>query len=290
MSGSQPPQGANMPGMDMPNFTGEGVIPASFFDMPLEFGGGGGDGSQYYQPMSGFPMGELPMSQASDFDALQAQIAASVPPMPTAANPGFIPPNNAAMSSSHPLSVVKMETDEPTSAAGSSPMTAGPSTPKRPRPNPKRLLPSPRRSRVRRNPRSPRRKQLPPMAQSHPRGEKHKQRHQRQSSRRSLARRRRPTTRMHPRPPLPRPHPSSPLYLLPKTPNRKAKRRPEERKQAPSRLASKGRPRPGQFRACHRWAEKRNTPGASRTASQRPADAEKQRGRRGSSRGAAWRG
>ncbi|KAI3480513.1 hypothetical protein L1887_57360 [Cichorium endivia] len=83
MSGSQPPQGANMPGMDMPNFTGEGVIPASFFDMPLEFGGGGGDGSQYYQPMPGFPMGELPMSQASDFDALQAQIAASVPPMPT---------------------------------------------------------------------------------------------------------------------------------------------------------------------------------------------------------------
>ncbi|ETS60666.1 hypothetical protein PaG_04562 [Moesziomyces aphidis] len=274
MSGSQPPQGANMPGMDMPNFTGEGVIPASFFDMPLEFGGGAGDGGQYYQPMSGFPMGELPMSQASDFDALQAQIAASVPPMPTAANPGFIPPINAAMSSSHPLSVVKMETDEPTSAAGSSPMTAGPSTPKPAAPKSKKAPAKPKTESGETKPKKPKKKAAAADGAESSKGEEAQAASPAPVKPKKPSKKKKADNKDAPASAAASPAP----FITPVSPAKDAKLKGKKASGgAKAGAKSAGKQRSSTARSVSRMSSvgrEANTPGASRTASQRPADAE----------------
>uniref|UniRef100_V5ERX6 Transcription initiation factor TFIID subunit 11 n=2 Tax=Kalmanozyma brasiliensis (strain GHG001) TaxID=1365824 RepID=V5ERX6_KALBG len=103
--------------------TGTGVIPESFFDMPFDYGTG--DANMDFGSMPGFPTGDVAMSNSSDFDALTAQIAASMPPLPSASYP------TTMMAGSQPYSAgVKMEMEDSSSVPGASPMTAEGSTPK----------------------------------------------------------------------------------------------------------------------------------------------------------------
>ncbi|CBQ70861.1 conserved hypothetical protein [Sporisorium reilianum SRZ2] len=115
---------------NMPNISGEGVIPASFFDMPIEYGAA--DTHMDFGSIPGFPTTDMPMSTATDFDALTAQIAASMPPLPAASFPMEVPQSYA------PAGFVKMELDDPTSIATSSSTSAAASTPKPAAPKPKK--------------------------------------------------------------------------------------------------------------------------------------------------------
>ncbi len=54
-----------MQGSGMPDFTGSGVIPASFFDMPIDYGSG--DGNMDFGSMPAFSTGDVAMSNPSDF-------------------------------------------------------------------------------------------------------------------------------------------------------------------------------------------------------------------------------
>ncbi|SPC64096.1 uncharacterized protein UHOD_08296 [Ustilago sp. UG-2017b] len=133
MTSSQAPGDGNMPAN-----TGEGFIPSSFFDMPIDFGAGN-DNNMNFDAMTNFSMGDVLMSNATDFDALTAQIAANMPPIPattlSAAGPSNMtgtpqaypppPPSPATVSNA-----VKIEMDDSNSAAASSPMPAEGSTPK----------------------------------------------------------------------------------------------------------------------------------------------------------------
>lgn len=116
-----------MPDSSMPDMTGTGVIPASFFDMPFDYGTG--DANIDFGSMPGFPTGDVAMSNPSDFDALTAQIAASMPPIPPASYPPTMTSTMAAASLSYPAGV-KMELEDSGSMTGASPMTAEASTPK----------------------------------------------------------------------------------------------------------------------------------------------------------------
>ncbi|KAJ1020198.1 hypothetical protein NDA16_004477 [Ustilago loliicola] len=130
MSSSQAPEDGNMP-----LNTGEGVIPSSFFDMPMDFGSGN-DNNMDFDAMANFPMGDVSMSNATDFDALTAQIAANMPPIPATTFPAAGPSNTTRAPQAYPppaaaaSSAVKMEMDDANSTAASSPMPAEGSAPK----------------------------------------------------------------------------------------------------------------------------------------------------------------
>ncbi|SPO25280.1 uncharacterized protein UTRI_02596_B [Ustilago trichophora] len=131
MSSTQAPGNGNVSQhSDMPPITSEGVIPSSFFDMPMDFGPA--NGNVDFNSMSGFPSGDLPMSDATNFDALTAQIAASMPSMPAAASyPMAQPSSMPDMPQTYPISAgIKIEMDDPASVAVSPPTPAEGSTPK----------------------------------------------------------------------------------------------------------------------------------------------------------------
>ncbi|CDS00119.1 hypothetical protein [Sporisorium scitamineum] len=91
--------------------------------MPIEFGGG--DGHMDFGSLPGFPATDVAMSTGPDFDALTAQIAASMPPLPAAPYP-------TATETSQPYPAapsIKMELDDPSNVATSSSTPAAASTP-----------------------------------------------------------------------------------------------------------------------------------------------------------------
>ncbi|SPO32039.1 uncharacterized protein UTRI_02596 [Ustilago trichophora] len=131
MSSSQAPANANVQQhSDMPPIASEGVIPSSFFDMPMDFDPG--NGNMHFNSLPDFPSGGVPMSNATDFDALTAQIAASMPPMPAAASyPLPVPSSMPEMPQPYPVVAgVNMQMDDPSSIPRASPMPAEGSTPK----------------------------------------------------------------------------------------------------------------------------------------------------------------
>ncbi|TKY87629.1 hypothetical protein EX895_003210 [Sporisorium graminicola] len=120
MSSSQPPADGNMP-----NMAEEGVIPASFFDMPIEYGSG--NDQVDFGSLSAFATTDAAMPSASDFDALTAQLAASIPSLSAATYP---PASDPPPQPFVPAASVKMESDEPSAAATSSSTPVAASTPK----------------------------------------------------------------------------------------------------------------------------------------------------------------
>ncbi|KAJ9478575.1 Transcription initiation factor TFIID subunit 11 [Pseudozyma hubeiensis] len=127
MSSSQLPGDGNMP-----NTSGEGVIPASFFDMPIEYGGGDANMNMDFGSMPGFPAADATMPNASDFDAMTAQIAATIPSLNDASSFSMAGPSYVAQAPQpYPSGVpIKMEIDNPGSFAASPSATSESSTPK----------------------------------------------------------------------------------------------------------------------------------------------------------------
>ena len=112
-----------MQSSNIPNMSGDGVIPASFFDMPIEYGTT--DGSIDFGSMPGFPAPDISMSNPSDFDALTAQIAAAMPPLSAASFPAAGPSSAPVAPQPDPAAaLVKMELDDPSEIAASPSMPA----------------------------------------------------------------------------------------------------------------------------------------------------------------------
>lgn len=136
MESSQQGSGdGNMQGSYLPNMTGEGVIPASFFDMPIEYGSGEGNIDMDFSSIPGFPATDVPMSNASDFDALTAQISASMPSFDPASSYPMAGPSHSAQPPLPPQdyssgAAIKMEIDDPNSVTAPSPALTDASTPK----------------------------------------------------------------------------------------------------------------------------------------------------------------
>ncbi|GAC99129.1 hypothetical protein PHSY_006727 [Pseudozyma hubeiensis SY62] len=116
MSSSQLPDDGSLP-----NMAGEGVIPASFFDMPIEYGAGDANMNMDFGSMPGFPAPDATMTDASDFDAMTAQIAATMPSLNDASSFSMPGPSYVAQAPQpYPSGVpIKMEIDNPGSFAAS---------------------------------------------------------------------------------------------------------------------------------------------------------------------------
>lgn len=121
-----------------PANSAEGVIPASFFDMPIDLGEG--NMNMDYGAMSTFPMADIPTSDPTGFSTFSAQMPTDMPTFPQAQYQHMQPqPMPYAPSPSYPTSSsIKMEVDDPASTAGSSPMPTEGSTPKSTLANPKK--------------------------------------------------------------------------------------------------------------------------------------------------------
>lgn len=109
----------------MPTNMGEGVIPSSFFDVPIDYGG---NQDNLNFDVSAFPSGDVAMSNASDFDALTAQIAAGLPTLPAASHPTDTAFNEAESATPFPAAAMpKLELEDSNFMASSSVMaTPGP--------------------------------------------------------------------------------------------------------------------------------------------------------------------
>ncbi|SNX83738.1 uncharacterized protein MEPE_02445 [Melanopsichium pennsylvanicum] len=125
--------------VNMPDLSTEGVIPSSFFDMPIDFGGGDANiefgsasGSIDFGSIPGLSTSNLPISSdATDFETLTAQIAANMPPVPVPSHPIAGTSYSTELPRSYPaVAGKKLEIDDSASAAGSSPMLVELSTPK----------------------------------------------------------------------------------------------------------------------------------------------------------------
>lgn len=110
-----------MQGSHLPNMSGESAIPASFFDIPIEYESTDGNINMDFASISGFPATDTPMPNAPDFDALTVQIAANMPPLDSFSTYPMASPSQMAQAPQpNPTNMaIKMELDDLSSIAPS---------------------------------------------------------------------------------------------------------------------------------------------------------------------------